>query len=170
MQGPQAALAIVDRLDLDVHHYLHATRAERGTTTTTPTHARGAAAPAFTPAAELYPFQSRWLASSAGRVDYVDEGEGRAILMCHKNPTWSFLYRDVIRELTGRLRCVAVDLPGFGLSDRPPGYGSGDSARDEPAGDRGRLRAGPGRAGGRLASFFDPDGNGWVLKRRPPAR
>jgi hypothetical protein len=34
---------------------------------------------------ELYPFQSRWLESSAGRVHYVDEGEGQPILMCHGN-------------------------------------------------------------------------------------
>jgi haloalkane dehalogenase len=77
----------------------------------------------FTPSTELFPFESRWLESSAGRVHYVDEGSGRPILMCHGNPTWSFLYRNVIRQLRGRYRCVALDYPGFGLSDRPDGYG-----------------------------------------------
>ena len=77
----------------------------------------------FTPSPELYPFESRWFESSAGRVHYVDEGQGRPILMCHGNPTWSFVYRHVIRSLRERFRCVAVDYPGFGLSDRPPGYG-----------------------------------------------
>ena len=72
---------------------------------------------------ELYPFESRWFDSTAGRVHYVDEGEGRPILMCHGNPTWSFLYRNVIRALRGRFRCVAIDYPGFGLSERPAGYG-----------------------------------------------
>jgi haloalkane dehalogenase len=43
--------------------------------------------------------------------------------MCHGNPTWSFLYRNVILGLRDRFRCVAVDYPGFGLSDRPDGYG-----------------------------------------------
>jgi haloalkane dehalogenase len=43
--------------------------------------------------------------------------------MLHGNPTWSFLYRRVIEELSGQFRCIAVDLPGFGLSDRPAGYG-----------------------------------------------
>src|SRR5436190_3611699 len=76
----------------------------------------------FTPSAELYPFESRWLDSSVGRVHYVDEGQGKAILMCHGNPTWSFLYRHVIRSLRDRFRCVAVDYPGFGLSDRPADY------------------------------------------------
>jgi haloalkane dehalogenase len=77
----------------------------------------------FTPSQDLYPFTSRWLDSSAGRVHYVDEGAGTPILMCHGNPTWSFLYRNVILPLRDRFRCVAVDYPGFGLSDRPPGYG-----------------------------------------------
>jgi len=43
--------------------------------------------------------------------------------MFHGNPTWSFLYRKVIQQLSGRFRCVAMDYPGFGLSERPSGYG-----------------------------------------------
>jgi haloalkane dehalogenase len=77
----------------------------------------------FTPSPELYPFQSRWFESSAGRIHYLDEGQGQPILMCHGNPTWTFLYRHVIRSLRDRFRCIAVDYPGFGLSDRPAGYG-----------------------------------------------
>jgi haloalkane dehalogenase len=77
----------------------------------------------FTPSPQLYPFESRWLDVDGFRVHYVDEGSGTPILMCHGNPTWSFLYRKVIAELGGGFRCVAVDYPGFGLSDRPDGYG-----------------------------------------------
>jgi len=77
----------------------------------------------FKPSPALYPFDSRWLESSAGRVHYVDEGRGQPILMCHGNPTWSFLYRNVIRSLSDRFRCIAVDYPGFGLSERPRNYG-----------------------------------------------
>jgi haloalkane dehalogenase len=79
--------------------------------------------PDFASSAQLYPFDSRWFDSSAGRLHYVDEGRGPAILMCHGNPTWSFLYRQLIRTLQGTFRCIAVDYLGFGLSDRPPGYG-----------------------------------------------
>ncbi|MER6129049.1 alpha/beta fold hydrolase [Streptomyces sp. NPDC001795] len=79
--------------------------------------------PTFTPSAELFPFTSRWFASSVGRVHYVDQGQGRPILFLHGNPTWSFLYRGIITRLQDRFRCVAVDYPGFGLSDRPSGYG-----------------------------------------------
>jgi hypothetical protein len=37
----------------------------------------------FTPSHQLYPFESRWLESSVGRMHYVDEGNGTPILMCH---------------------------------------------------------------------------------------
>jgi haloalkane dehalogenase len=78
----------------------------------------------FTPSATLYPFSSRWFALGGGsRMHYVDEGSGPPILMCHGQPMWSFLYRKVILRLRERFRCIAVDLPGFGLSDRPDRYG-----------------------------------------------
>lgn len=79
--------------------------------------------PTFAPSRELFPFESRWHDTSAGRVHYVDEGQGRPVLLLHGNPTWSFLYRTIITELRDRFRCIAIDYPGFGLSDRPAGYG-----------------------------------------------
>ena len=92
-------------------------------TNTSHTGPLAAGAPTFTPSPDLFPFESRWLDSSVGRIHYVDEGEGQPILMCHGNPTWSFLYRNVIDALRTRFRCVALDYPGFGLSVRPSGYG-----------------------------------------------
>jgi haloalkane dehalogenase len=77
----------------------------------------------FTPDPALYPFTSQWFDSSRGRVHYVDEGSGPAIVLWHGNPTWSFLYRDIIRGLRDHFRCIAPDYLGFGLSDRPPGFG-----------------------------------------------
>jgi haloalkane dehalogenase len=77
----------------------------------------------FTPDPTLYPFQSRWFDSSAGRMHYIDEGSGVPILFCHGNPTWSFLYRGIVSRLRDRFRCVAVDYLGFGLSERPEAYG-----------------------------------------------
>ncbi len=72
---------------------------------------------------ELYPFDDHWIEVDGATVHYVDEGSGTPILMLHGNPTWSFLYRGIIRELRGSFRCVALDYPGFGLSTAPPGYG-----------------------------------------------
>jgi haloalkane dehalogenase len=79
-----------------------------------------------------YPFEPRALDVGAGRLSYVDEGEGSPIVLVHGTPTWSFLYRHLIRELSPRYRCVAPDHLGFGLSDRPPGwsYRPEDQARN----------------------------------------
>jgi haloalkane dehalogenase len=77
----------------------------------------------FMPDRMLYPFESHWFDSSAGRMHYIDEGAGTPILFCHGNPTWSFLYRQIVTRLRDRFRCIAVDYLGFGLSDRPDAYG-----------------------------------------------
>ncbi len=53
-------------------------------------------------------------------MNYVDEGTGPVLLMLHGNPTWSFLYRHLIHDLRSDFRCVAPDLIGYGLSDKPP--------------------------------------------------
>lgn len=66
-----------------------------------------------------YPFESRYFEVPAGRLHYVDEGSGSPVVMVHGNPTWSFLYRDLIKRLKPRYRCIAPDHIGFGLSDKP---------------------------------------------------
>jgi haloalkane dehalogenase len=43
--------------------------------------------------------------------------------MLHGNPTWSFLYRELIKGLRDRYRCVVPDHLGFGLSRAGPGFG-----------------------------------------------
>ncbi|MCI0780793.1 MAG: alpha/beta fold hydrolase [Chloroflexi bacterium] len=54
------------------------------------------------------------------RIHYVDEGSGPPILMVHGQPTWSYLYRKMIPPLVDAgYRCIAPDLMGFGLSDKP---------------------------------------------------
>jgi haloalkane dehalogenase len=69
---------------------------------------------------KLYPFTDHW---SAEGIHYADEGDGPALLMLHGNPTWSFTWRGVIEGLRDRYRCIAPDLPGFGLSSASAGYG-----------------------------------------------
>lgn len=70
----------------------------------------------------LYPFEPRSFATSGGAVmSYLDEGprSDEAVLMLHGNPTWSFHYRDLVRELAPGMRCIAPDHVGMGLSDKP---------------------------------------------------
>ena len=67
----------------------------------------------------LYPFENKYLSLDAGNMHYVDEGSGETILFVHGTPTWSFLYRDLIKELSNDYRCIAIDHLGFGLSEKP---------------------------------------------------
>jgi haloalkane dehalogenase len=69
-----------------------------------------------------FPFQSHFCAAGGANVHYVDEGQGPTLFMIHGNPTWSFLYRHVIGALRPHYRCVAIDLPGFGLSEAADGF------------------------------------------------
>jgi haloalkane dehalogenase len=70
----------------------------------------------------LFPFESHFVDIDGHTVHYVDEGSGPTLLLLHGNPTWSFLWRDVIRALRDDFRCIALDYPGFGLSTPKPGY------------------------------------------------
>ena len=70
----------------------------------------------------LYPFQSRFVEVEGNRIHYIDEGGGPTLFFVHPSVGWSFMYRDIIQELRSRFRCVALDLPGFGLSPAAPGY------------------------------------------------
>jgi len=70
-----------------------------------------------------YPFQSRFAQVNGAQFHYVDEGDGPTLFMLHGNPTWSYLYRHLIKALRGEFRCIAVDLAGFGLSDAPQSFG-----------------------------------------------
>jgi haloalkane dehalogenase len=54
------------------------------------------------------------------RMAYIEQGEGAPIVLLHGNPTSSFLWRDVLPELTGLGRCLAPDLIGMGDSDKLP--------------------------------------------------
>lgn len=67
----------------------------------------------------MYPFQSRWMDLDGHALHYIDEGQGDVILFVHGTPEWSFGFREVIKSLRGTYRCIAIDLLGFGLSDKP---------------------------------------------------
>ena len=67
-----------------------------------------------------FPFKENYVEVDGVRLHYVDEGAGPPILMFHGQPTWSYLYRKMIPPLVAAgYRCVAPDLMGFGLSDKP---------------------------------------------------
>lgn len=59
---------------------------------------------------------------TALRVHYLDEGprDGQIVLMMHGEPSWCYLYRKMIPLIVAAgYRAIAVDLVGFGRSDKP---------------------------------------------------
>lgn len=54
------------------------------------------------------------------RMAHVEAGTGPTVLLLHGEPTWSFLYRHMIKGLAENgFRAIAPDLIGFGRSDKP---------------------------------------------------
>ena len=51
-------------------------------------------------------------------LHYVESGTTQ-ILLCHGCPTSSHLYRNILSQLAKTHRAIALDLPGYGLSDEP---------------------------------------------------
>lgn len=69
---------------------------------------------------DLYPFSGSFFTHQSGhKQHFVDEGSGEPFVMVHGNPSWSFLYRDMIKEFSNDYRCIAPDHIGCGLSDKP---------------------------------------------------
>ena len=66
-----------------------------------------------------YPFSSHWIDVGGQVLHYVDEGTGPVLLMVHGNPTWSFAWRHLIRELSNDYRVIAIDHLGCGFSAKP---------------------------------------------------
>ena len=67
----------------------------------------------------LYPFKSNFLDLNGLKYHYIDEGQGEPLVMVHGNPTWSFYFRALIRNLAPQYRAIVPDHIGCGLSDKP---------------------------------------------------
>lgn len=69
-----------------------------------------------------FPFAPRYVEVDSLRMHYLDEGpaDGPVVLLLHGEPSWGYLYRWMIPVLVDAgLRAVAIDLVGFGRSDKP---------------------------------------------------
>jgi haloalkane dehalogenase len=85
-----------------------------------------------------FPLAPRWVevadpdGGAAIRVATYAAGpdDAPAVLMLHGEPTWSYLYRHVVDAVVGAgLRAVAVDMVGFGRSDKPAAIADHSYAR-----------------------------------------
>lgn len=70
-------------------------------------------------AKSIFPFRSRFVSIRDAKLHYADEGTGPTLLFLHGSPMWSFMFRHSIETLQSRFRCVALDMPGLGLSTAP---------------------------------------------------
>lgn len=66
-----------------------------------------------------YPFASNYIDLNGLKYHYLDEGSGDPVVMVHGNPSWSFYYRDLAKELRDNYRVIVPDHIGCGLSDKP---------------------------------------------------
>ena len=68
---------------------------------------------------KYYPFTGRYFALDGLRLHYLDEGEGPVVVMVHGNPSWSFYYRNLVKTLSSKYRCIVPDHIGCGFSAKP---------------------------------------------------
>lgn len=67
-----------------------------------------------------FPYESRYITVQGFKIHYVESGtRDPPILLLHGIPTHSYLWRNVIPHLSPYARTVAIDLIGFGRSDKP---------------------------------------------------
>lgn len=71
------------------------------------------------PSLAQYPFQPRFFEVDGQRLAYLDQGKGLPVVMVHGNPSWSYLYRNLVTHLQDRYRCIVPDHLGCGFSDKP---------------------------------------------------
>jgi haloalkane dehalogenase len=62
---------------------------------------------------------SKFIDVFGSKMHYLEAGEGDPVLFLHGVPTSSYIWRNIIPHTQSLKRCIAVDLIGFGKSDKP---------------------------------------------------
>ena len=61
-----------------------------------------------------FPYESHYVDVLGSKMHYVDTGgEGSTLVMIHGQPTWSYLWRNIIPQLEEIHRVIALDLIGL---------------------------------------------------------
>jgi haloalkane dehalogenase len=66
------------------------------------------------------PHPRRRLPIAGTEISFVDTGRGDPIVFLHGNPTWSYLWRNIIPHVSDLGRCLVPDLIGMGQSGLSP--------------------------------------------------
>lgn len=73
---------------------------------------------------ENFPYQSKFINILNSKIHYIDENNcddtSQVTFICvHGNPSSSYIWRNIISFLLPKGRVIAMDLVGFGKSDKP---------------------------------------------------
>ncbi len=66
-----------------------------------------------------FPFAPHFTTAPGFNMHYVDAGRGPVVLCLHGEPTWGYLYRHLVAQLSGSYRVIVPDHMGFGKSETP---------------------------------------------------
>jgi pimeloyl-ACP methyl ester carboxylesterase len=66
-----------------------------------------------------WPFAPNFHDGAGFRQHYIDEGQGEPIVCLHGEPTWGYLYRNMVAPLARENRVIVPDHMGFGKSETP---------------------------------------------------
>ena len=64
-------------------------------------------------------YEPQFCTESGFRQHYIDEGTGEVVICLHGEPTWGYLYRNMIDPLAEEFRVIVPDHMGFGKSETP---------------------------------------------------
>ncbi len=67
--------------------------------------------------------KARRVKISDHEINYYQKGKGKDLLLLHGLGSSAFCWEDIYDELAKQYRVTAIDLPGFGLSDKKPELG-----------------------------------------------
>jgi len=68
---------------------------------------------------DTFPYDPHFRHIDGVRIHYVSQGDGAPIVHIHGNPTWSYLWRNILPYSARHGRALAFDLVGMGRSDKP---------------------------------------------------
>src|SRR5713101_10007180 len=72
-----------------------------------------------------FPYQKKRQLVLGQEMAYVEVGSGDPIVFLHGNPTFSYIWRNIIPHVEALGRCIAPDLIGMGDSQKLPVSGPG---------------------------------------------
>jgi pimeloyl-ACP methyl ester carboxylesterase len=107
------------------------------------------------------PWRHRFVAANGARFHVAEAGSGPLVLLLHGFPEFWWAWRAQLVALAeAGYHAVAMDLRGYGASDKPPrGYDTATSAADVA----GVVRA----LGAQQATIAGPDWGGWIAWSMP---